>query len=115
MKYVTKGWGREVVIHNDTLYCMKLLQFKKGGTSSLHFHLLKTETWYINSGEFILKKINTDTADITESILKKGDTIVNNPGEPHQLIAITEGEVVECSTQHFDSDSYRVQKGDSQQ
>jgi hypothetical protein len=31
---------------------------------------------------------------------------------PHQLEAITDGEIFEISTQHFDSDSYRVQKGD---
>jgi hypothetical protein len=30
------------------------------------------------------------------------------------LIALTDGEVFEVSTQHFDSDSYRVWKGDSQ-
>jgi hypothetical protein len=31
---------------------------------------------------------------------------------PHQLFAETDGEIFEISTQHFDSDSYRVQKGD---
>jgi hypothetical protein len=30
------------------------------------------------------------------------------------LEAITDGEVFEVSTEHFDSDSYRVWKGDSQ-
>jgi hypothetical protein len=31
---------------------------------------------------------------------------------PHQLTALSDGEIFEISTQHFDSDSYRVWKGD---
>jgi hypothetical protein len=31
---------------------------------------------------------------------------------PHQLYAMEEGEIIEVSTQHFDSDSYRIYKGD---
>jgi hypothetical protein len=30
---------------------------------------------------------------------------------PHQLKALQDGEIFEISTQHFDSDSYRVWKG----
>ena len=41
-----------------------------------------------------------------------GDTVRQLPGQPHQLEAITEGTIFEVSTQHFDSDSYRVWKGD---
>jgi hypothetical protein len=33
---------------------------------------------------------------------------------PHQLKAIDESEIFEVSTQHFDDDSYRIDKGDSQ-
>jgi hypothetical protein len=35
------------------------------------------------------------------------------PGQPHQLEALTEGVIFEVSTQHFDSDSYRIWKGDT--
>jgi mannose-6-phosphate isomerase-like protein (cupin superfamily) len=111
---VKKGWGQEIIIDNNSKYCMKLLQFHAGGISSMHYHLIKTETWYVNSGTFILKKINTDTADIKETHLSQGDVAINNPGEPHQLISIEGGEIFECSTEHYDTDSYRVFKGDSQ-
>ncbi len=114
MEIINKGWGKELVIDNNTDYCMKILQFNEGGLSSMHFHLKKTETWYIKSGLFVLKKIDTDTADITSIELELGDCVINKPGEPHQLLCIKEGEIFECSTQHFDDDSYRVFKGDSQ-
>ncbi len=38
------------------------------------------------------------------------------PGQPHQMLALTEGATIfEVSTQHFDSDSYRVMPGSSQE
>ena len=46
--------------------------------------------------------------------LKVGDTVRQLPGQPHQLEALTDGTVFEVSTQHFDQDSYRVWKGDTQ-
>ena len=46
--------------------------------------------------------------------LKVGDIVRQRVGQPHQLIALTDGTVFEVSTQHFDEDSYRVMKGDSQ-
>ena len=44
----------------------------------------------------------------------KGDVVRQRVGQPHQLEAMTDGTVFEVSTQHFDEDSYRVWKGDSQ-
>jgi len=111
---VPKGWGEELIIENNELYCGKLLIFKAGCKFSMHYHLIKDETWYVNSGEFIYKWINTETAEVEADILKPGDVVRQRPGQPHQLIALTDGVIFEVSTQHFDSDSYRVWKGDSQ-
>lgn len=80
----------------------------------MHYHLKKKETWYVASGFFLFKYINTQTADVCEIELVPGDTITNEIGEPHQLICIEEGDIFEVSTHHEDCDSYRVMKGDSQ-
>ena len=111
---VPKGWGQEVIICNNELYCGKILVFKKGAKFSMHYHMLKDETWYVNEGEFIYRWIDTETAEVLEIKIGKGDSVRQRPGQPHQLEAITEGEIFEVSTQHFDTDSYRVWKGDSQ-
>ena len=66
------------------------------------------------SGSFLFRWINTANADVVEESLSVGDTITNEVGEPHQIICLEEGDIFEVSTQHFDSDSYRVAKGDSQ-
>jgi mannose-6-phosphate isomerase-like protein (cupin superfamily) len=111
---VSKGWGHEVVIVNTPLYCGKILHFNTGAKFSMHFHMKKTETWYIQSGRFHFRWIDTTNADILESMLVAGDCVTIHPGDPHQLACVESGDVYEFSTEHFDSDSYRVQKGDSQ-
>jgi mannose-6-phosphate isomerase-like protein (cupin superfamily) len=58
---VPKGWGEEIIIENNEMYCGKLLKFKKGCKFSMHYHLIKDETWYVNEGEFIYRWIDTDT------------------------------------------------------
>ena len=111
---IPKGWGHEVIFENNELYCGKLLNFKQGAKFSMHYHMVKDETWNVQEGEFIYRWINTETAEVNERTLKVGDTVRQYPGQPHQLEALTDGVVYEVSTEHFDNDSYRVWKGDSQ-
>jgi len=110
----SKGWGHELWICNCEKYCLKKLVFNQNSKFSMHYHLLKDETWYIEEGEYIFRWIDTSNADINEKVLKKGDTVRIPPGMPHQLEAIVPGIILESSTQHFDYDNYRVMKGDSQ-
>jgi quercetin dioxygenase-like cupin family protein len=111
---VKKAWGEEVILHNDKDYCGKLLRFKEGSKFSMHFHSLKSETWYVNKGSFKLIFIDTNTAERSGKILISGYILDIGRNTPHQLIALEDSEIFEISTQHFDNDSYRVEKGDSQ-
>ncbi len=111
-----KAWGYELWIINNELYCGKLLVFKAHKQFSMHYHLLKDEAWYISKGEFEYKFIDTETAELRSKIVKEGDCIHLMPGQPHQMLALEEGATIfEVSTQHFDSDSYRVLPGSSQE
>lgn len=114
VELVPKGWGYEKILINTPLYCGKILHFNEGAKFSMHFHIQKTETWYIQSGRFLFRWINTDNADVHEKILEEGACVTIHPSNPHQIQCLEAGDVFEFSTQHFDSDSYRVQKGDSQ-
>ena len=111
---IPKGWGNEVIIANNELYCGKLLVFKKGARFSMHYHMIKDETWYVQEGEFIYRWIDTESAEVNQEVLIVGDSVRQRPGQPHQLEALTDGTIYEVSTTHYDSDSYRVWKGDSQ-
>ena len=110
---IPKGWGHELIIENNEMYCGKVLVFKSGCKFSMHYHLLKDETWYVNKGEFTYRFIDTAVGVTHETHLKKGDVVRQRPGQPHQLIALTDGEIFEVSTTHFDEDSYRIYKGDT--
>jgi pyoverdine/dityrosine biosynthesis protein Dit1 len=47
-----------------------------------------------------------------EMILERGDNFHVYRGLRHQMFALEDTELFEFSTQHFDSDSYRIIKGD---
>ena len=111
---VPKGWGYEQIIVNRHDYCGKILHFNANAKFSLHFHMEKTETWYVQSGSFMLTLIDTANADKKNYALGPGHVITISPGVPHQLTCLEEGDVYEFSTHHEDCDSYRVEKGDSQ-
>lgn len=109
---VEKTWGYELWVHNDSQYCGKLLVFTNEGSKfSMHYHMIKNETWYIQKGAFEFHWIDTETATLHNDILNVGDVVYIERGKPHQLIALEpESIVFEVSTEHFDSDSYRIYK-----
>jgi mannose-6-phosphate isomerase-like protein (cupin superfamily) len=109
-----KGWGEEVYIENNDMYCGKLLRFKDGAEFSFHYHLEKTETWYVNSGMFVLKYYNLNDGELLSEAIHEGDVVHIPAGTPHKLICLRRGEIFEVSTSHYDDDSYRIEKGDSQ-
>jgi len=113
--YVSKGWGYEKWLVNKSEYCGKLLFFFKGKQCSWHYHKLKDETFYIHSGKIKLIWSDEDTDDIKEAnfrILEKGDIWHVPRGQRHRMLAIEDTELYEFSTEHFDEDSYRLEKGD---
>jgi quercetin dioxygenase-like cupin family protein len=109
---IPKGWGYELIIVNNEKYCGKILHFKKGCKFSMHYHLVKHETWYVNKGVFCFHWIDTLVGKKDTNVIKVGDVIDIPIGMPHQLEAMEDGEIFEISTQHFDHDSYRIFKGD---
>ena len=113
--FVKKGWGHELIWATNDKYCGKLLKFNTGSKFSMHFHAVKDETWYVLSGKFIVKCIDTTNAFKFDVELKAGDTWHNLPLSPHQLICIEEGTIIEVSTPDSIEDNYRVEPGDSQQ
>ena len=108
-----KGWGYELWIHNDSKYCGKMLYFNKGKKCSYHYHKKKHETFYLQSGKMILRYgMSDDLNDAVEELLTPGDTFEVLPHLRHQMEALEDSELMEFSTEHFESDSYRINKGD---
>ena len=115
MGNVSKGWGSEEFWAINDLYCDKLMHFDTGAKFSMHFHREKDESWYVLSGKFTVRYIDTADASVHEAELNAGDTWHNVPLLPHQLICVEAGTVIEVSTPDSVEDNYRVAPGDSQQ
>lgn len=106
-----KGWGKELWHCNTVKYCGKSLFFSKGKRCSFHFHKLKDETFALHSGRLIVRYgWDEDIMKATVVILEPGDTFYVPPGLIHQMEAIEDSELLEFSTTHFESDSYRIIK-----
>jgi len=113
MKYVEKGWGWERWIVNCKEYCGKLLFFENEKRCSWHYHKLKDEVFYLQSGLMIVKYSEQDNIkEANQRVLNPGENFHVYRGLRHQMIALQDSELFEFSTQHFDSDSYRIIKGD---
>jgi mannose-6-phosphate isomerase-like protein (cupin superfamily) len=114
--YIKKGWGHELIWASNENYCGKLLVFEKSGNKfSMHFHREKDETWYVQHGSFLLRYIDTKTAEIHKKILNSGDSWRNPPHLPHQLEALEDNStIIEVSTSDSMEDNYRIMPGDSQ-
>ena len=109
-KRVEKVWGYELWLANDVEndYCGKILHVNKGHSFSMHFHANKHETFYVLKGSARLNTIDTISADVNSVILEEGDCYIVDRLVPHQIEALEEVEIIESSTYHMDSDSYRV-------
>lgn len=109
MKIYEKSWGYEKWIVNNEMFCGKILHINKNASGSYHYHKIKNEVFYVQSGKIKLRYSSDD--DITLA-----DEIVLNCGEKfeipvnlrHQIIGLEESDIFEISTQHFESDSYRI-------
>ena len=66
------------------------------------------------SGELEFKYFNLLNADQLKKDIGIGDVIDIPVGCPHKITAKTDSIIVEVSTHHENSDSYRIEKGDSQ-
>lgn len=113
---VKKGWGREIIFADNENYCGKLMIFDKvGNKSSMHFHINKHETWYVQKGLFKVNWIDHNDASLETYVIKEGDVWINEQGSPHQLEAMEDDSIIfEVSTRDDPRDNYRVMPGDSQ-
>ena len=107
-----KGWGRELWIVNTNGYCGKILEFDAGKRCSFHYHILKDETFYLQEGSIeLLTSWEDDILKAEKTLLKPGDKYHIPQGLRHQIIALESSKLFEFSTTHYESDSYRIVKG----
>ena len=104
-----RNWGSEtLLVLIPKILSLKILKMKKGSKGGLQYHHKKNECGYVISGKLRVKYDN-GKGKLIEKMLKKGDSFHFPPGAIHQEEAITECEIIEASSPHF-NDRVRVEK-----
>lgn len=121
---IKKGWGHEVtVVNNDVIDCLfptgysgKLLVYNKQyALSSMHYHSIKHETFYVLEGKFRFTYYDLEQAIPISRDLQRGDVVVIPPCNPHQVLCLTSsGTIIEFASTDYGWDNFRIAKGDSQ-
>jgi mannose-6-phosphate isomerase-like protein (cupin superfamily) len=101
-KKYEKVWGYETTLINCEEYCGKVLHLKKGYRCSIHKHKLKQEHFHILSGTVLM-----EVGD-QKYVMKQGDTVGIGRGTYHRFTGITDADILEISTTHYEDDSYRI-------
>ena len=107
-KVGNRNWGEEILLNIiPKKVSLKLLKIKKNKKGGLQYHRKKNECGYILKGKLKIIYVNKN-GKLTYKNLKKGDCFHFPPKSIHQEIAITDCEIIEASTPHF-NDRVRVE------
>ena len=104
-----RPWGKEILLAliPKTL-SLKYLKIKKGNKGGLQYHHLKNECGIVISGK-LLVRYDLGNGNLKNVILTKNKSFHFPPGLVHQEEALTDVEIIEASTPHF-NDRVRVEK-----
>ena len=104
-----RPWGEEKILSiiPETL-SLKLLKIKAGSKGGLQYHHKKNECGYLLKGKLIVR-FDPGTGKLKEKILEPGASFHFPPGAVHQEEALTDCEIIEASTPHF-NDRVRVEE-----
>jgi len=100
---VPKPWGHETIWAHAERYVGKILHINAGHELSVQYHNKKDETVHLLSGEIVYrvqKNANDDALDDVQ--LKVGESFRITPGTVHQMVAVTDCDVLEVSTPEVD-------------
>lgn len=103
-----RDWGEELLlVHSPFKYTLKKISIAQGKRGGLQYHRFKDEAGYVLSG--VLKILCQDSSgQLVTHELKAGDWFHFPSSSIHQEIAITDVEILEVSTPHF-NDRVRVE------
>lgn len=100
VKRVPKPWGHELIWAHTDRYVGKIIHIKAGHELSVQYHNRKDETVHLLSGE-LLYRVH-DGSELRDVGLRAGESFRVTPGTIHQMVAITDCDVLEASTPDLD-------------
>jgi mannose-6-phosphate isomerase len=99
---VEKPWGHETIWAHSERYVGKILHVNAGHELSVQYHNRKDETVHLLSGQ-ISYRVRRDGGDALDDVqLRIGESFRITPGTIHQMVAVTDCDVLEVSTPEVD-------------
>lgn len=109
IKVGKRNWGEEILCALiPKKISLKILKIKKGKKGGLQYHRKKSECGILISGKLLIR-YEGNSGKLKKKIINKGETFYFPPGSVHQEEAVTDCEIIEVSTPHF-NDRVRVEK-----
>jgi mannose-6-phosphate isomerase-like protein (cupin superfamily) len=99
---VPKPWGHETIWAQTERYAGKILHINAGHELSVQYHNRKDETVYLLSGEIVYRVQREGDDILDDTQLKVGESFRITPGTIHQMVALTDCDVLEVSTAEID-------------
>lgn len=98
---VEKPWGHETIWAETELYVGKILHVKAGHALSLQYHEEKDETIYLLRGKMRFQA-GPSVDELEDHPMVEGQRYRVRPGTVHRMIAETDVDILEASTDHLD-------------
>jgi mannose-6-phosphate isomerase len=98
---VPKPWGHETIWAQSDRYVGKILHINAGQELSVQYHKKKDETIHLLSGE-IVYRVQGKGEVLDDVQLRVGESFRITPGTIHQMVALTDCDVLEVSTPELD-------------
>lgn len=84
-----REWGMEVTWASQDNHSGKILVFNAPGAQMpFHFHAETDKTWFVNSGKFMVRWIDTADGKIYQQEMAQGSTFYVKRLKPSSLVAI---------------------------
>jgi mannose-6-phosphate isomerase-like protein (cupin superfamily) len=101
-------WGTAKILYSDANVTVKELTFVTLGKTSLHYHLHRHETLYVQTGTFSIRVFDSEKDVFNEVILKPGMTYTFARGYLHQIKCMERGILIETTLTYEEEDVMRI-------
>ena len=102
IKHVPKPWGHETIWAYTDRYVGKILHINAGHELSVQYHNKKDETVYLLAGKISYRVQREGSDKLDDMQLGIGESFRITPGTVHQMVAVTDCDVLEVSTPELD-------------
>ena len=102
------SWGTAKFLYSDSTVTVKELNFATLAKTSLHYHVHRRETLYVQSGSFNLRVFSLINNKFENVPLLPGMSYMLSRGAIHQIECVKQGTLIETTLTYEEQDVIRI-------